>query len=107
MSSFLDFEFIQQITREVGFGGGSECVSFELHRAWLAQGIDARVVTSNATEPEARQGILIVAAWVNGFFKMTGLRHLAELFAIPLFTLIASWRVHRTKGRKIVVSHGD
>ena len=59
----MDFEFIQQISREVVFGGGSECVAFELHRAWLAEGIDARIVTTNATEPEARQGIAIVAAW--------------------------------------------
>ncbi|HEY6802590.1 MAG TPA: glycosyltransferase family 4 protein [Pyrinomonadaceae bacterium] len=103
----MEFEFIQQISREVGFGGGSECVAFELHRAWLAEGIDARIVTTNATEPEARQGIEITASWLNSLFAMTGLRHLAELFAIPLFTLIATWQVYRTKGSKIVVSHGD
>ena len=103
----MDFEFIQQISREVGFGGGSECVAFELHRAWLAEGLDARIVTTNATESDARQGIAIVAAWLNALFAVTGLRHLAELFAIPLFTLIATWRVYRTSGRKIVLSHGD
>jgi glycosyltransferase involved in cell wall biosynthesis len=103
----LDFEFIQQISREVGFGGGSECVAFELHRAWLAEGIDARIVTTNATEPESRQGIAITASWLNKLFATTGLRHLAELFAVPLFTLIATWRVYRTGGRKIVLSHGD
>ena len=27
----MDIEFILQISREVGFGGGSECVAFELH----------------------------------------------------------------------------
>lgn len=105
--SFLDFEFIQQISREVGFGGGSECVAFELHRAWLAEGLDARIVTTNATEQDARQGIAIVAGWLKTLFTVSGLRHVAELFAIPLFTLIASWNVYRTQGRKIVLSHGD
>jgi UDP-glucose:(heptosyl)LPS alpha-1,3-glucosyltransferase len=103
----LDFEFIQQISREVGFGGGSECVAFELHRAWLAEGIDARIITTNATEPDSRQGIAIVAGWLNRLFAITGLRHLAELFVVPIFTLVATWHVYRTKGEKIVLSHGD
>lgn len=102
----MDLEFILQVSREVGFGGGSECVAFELHRAWLAQGIDARIITTNATEPDARQGISIVASWVNSIFA-TRLRHLAALFAVPVFTLIASWRVYRSRGRKLVLSHGD
>ncbi len=102
----MDFEFILQISREVGFGGGSECVAFELHRAWLAEGLDARIVTSNATEPEARQGMSIIATWLNAFVSAK-LRHLSALFAVPLFTFIATWRVYRSGGDKIVLSHGD
>jgi UDP-glucose:(heptosyl)LPS alpha-1,3-glucosyltransferase len=34
-------------------------------------------------------------------------RHLAALVAVPLFTLAASWRVKRSGGSKIVLSHGD
>jgi len=101
----LDFEFILQISREVGFGGGSECVAFELHRIWLAEGLDARIVTSNATEPD-RQGVTIVAGWINALIS-TRLRHLGALFVIPFFTLIASWHVLRNRGKKIVLSHGD
>jgi glycosyltransferase involved in cell wall biosynthesis len=103
----LDIEFIVQVTREIGFGGGSECVAFELHRAWLAQGLDARVVTSSATEPDAQQGITIVGAWLNTWLKSPRLRHLATLFSVPLFTLIATWRVYRSHGVGLVLSHGD
>jgi len=101
----LDFEFILQISREVGFGGGSECVAFELHRTWLAEGLDARIVTSNATEPE-KQGVTIVAGWMNALIS-TRLRYLGALFVIPFFTLVASWHVLRNRGNKIVLSHGD
>jgi glycosyltransferase involved in cell wall biosynthesis len=103
----LDIEFIVQVTREIGFSGGSECVAFELHRAWLAHGVDARVVTSNATEPEAHQGITLVAAWLNNWFRGSRLRHVATLFSVPIFTLMATWAVYRSRGNKLVVSHGD
>jgi glycosyltransferase involved in cell wall biosynthesis len=103
----LDIEFILQVTKEIGFNGGSECVAFELHRAWLAQGVDARVVTSNVTEPEAHQGITLVAAWLNNWFRGSRLRHVATFFSVPLFTFIATWNVYRNRGNKIVVSHGD
>lgn len=103
----MDFDFILQVTREIGFSGGSECVAFELHQAWLAEGLDARVVTSNATEPGAKQGISIIAAWLKSIISSTKFRHLAPLFSVPLFTFIATWWVMRSKGRKIVVSHGD
>jgi UDP-glucose:(heptosyl)LPS alpha-1,3-glucosyltransferase len=32
---------------------------------------------------------------------------LAAVIAVPLFTLLATWRAYRTPGRKIVLSHGD
>jgi len=101
----LDFEFILQISREVGFGGGSECVAFELHRTWLAEGLDARIVTSSVTEPD-KQGVTIVGGWMNALIS-TRFRHLGTLFVIPFFTLIASWHVARNRGKKIVLSHGD
>lgn len=103
----MEIEFILQVTKEIGFTGGSECVAFELHRAWLAHGVDARVVTSNSTEPEAHQGITLVASWLNNWFKSSRLRHLATFFSVPLFTFIATWNVYRNRGRKLVVSHGD
>jgi len=99
--------FILQVTREIGLGGGSECVSFELHRAWLAMGLDARVVTSNATEPEARDGIILTASWLKALGIGARARHLATLLVVPLFTLIATLRVWRTGGPKMVLSHGD
>ncbi len=103
----MDPLFILQISLEIGFGGGSECVAFELHRAWQALGIDTRVVTSNATEPEARQGISFVAPWLMHLGLHSRWRHLASVVTVPLFTLGASWRVRRSGGSKIVLSHGD
>ncbi len=103
----MDIPFILQVTREIGLGGGSECVAFELHRAWLALGVDARVLTSHATEPEAENGVIFVATWLKRWGSKSRGRHLATLFAVPLFTLIASWRVRRSSGSKIVLSHGD
>lgn len=103
----MDPFFILQVTREIGLGGGSECVAFELHRAWLARGLDARVVTSNATEPETREGITLIAPWLNGWNVAARSRHLAVLIAIPLFTLYATFCVWRMRGTKVIVSHGD
>jgi glycosyltransferase involved in cell wall biosynthesis len=103
----LDIEFILQVTKEIGFVGGSECVAFELHRAWLAHGVDARVVTSNATEPEAHQGITFIGAWMHNWFRNSRWRYLATFISVPLFTFIATWSVYRNRGRKLVVSHGD
>jgi glycosyltransferase involved in cell wall biosynthesis len=34
-------------------------------------------------------------------------RHLAAIFAVPLFTLAVTWRAYRTRGAKIILSHGD
>ena len=99
--------FILQVTREIGLSGGSECVAFELHRAWLAMGLDARVVTSNATEPEAQDGIILAASWLKDWGTRSRARHLATLFVVPLFTLAATLRVWRTRGEKVVLSHGD
>jgi glycosyltransferase involved in cell wall biosynthesis len=103
----MEVSFILQVTREIGLGGGSECVAFELHRAWLDMGLDARVVTTHATESEAQDGITLVASWLKNWGMGTRARHLATFFAVPLFTLAATWRVWRTRGSKIVLSHGD
>lgn len=100
-------EVILQVTLEVGLAGGSECVAYELHRAWLALGLDARVLTSLATEPEPRQGITYVAPWLTLWGIRARWRHLAALLAVPLFTLLATWRAYRTRGPKIILSHGD
>jgi UDP-glucose:(heptosyl)LPS alpha-1,3-glucosyltransferase len=100
-------EVILQVTLEVGLAGGSECVAYELHRAWLALGLDARVLTSLATEPDPRQGIIYVAPWLTSWGIRARWRHLAALIAVPLFTLAASWRAYRTRGARIILSHGD
>jgi glycosyltransferase involved in cell wall biosynthesis len=103
----MDELFILQVAMEIGLGGGAECVAFELHRAWLSHGIDARVVTTQATEAEARHGVGLIASWLARWSMQLPSRHLAALFAVPLFTLFATWRVWRSDGKKIVVSHGD
>ena len=103
----MDALFVLQVSLEMGFAGGSECVAFELHRAWQALGIDARAVTSQVTEPEAQQGISFVAPWLMYFGLHSRWRHLATLLTVPVFTLAATWRVKRSRGSKIVLSHGD
>jgi glycosyltransferase involved in cell wall biosynthesis len=105
--SKVEMSFILQVTREIGLGGGSECVAFELHRAWLAMGVDSQVLTSQATEPEAQEGISFVASWLKSWSRGTRGRHLTTLLTVPLFTLVATLRVWRTRGPKIVLSHGD
>jgi glycosyltransferase involved in cell wall biosynthesis len=99
--------FILQVSLELGLAGGSECVAYELHRAWLALGMDARVLTSAATEPEPCQGIEFVAPWLAIGGMRARWRHMATVIAVPLFTLFATWRAYRTRGQKIIVSHGD
>jgi UDP-glucose:(heptosyl)LPS alpha-1,3-glucosyltransferase len=103
----MEEAFILQVSLEMGLGGGSECVAYELHRAWLALGLDARVVTSLATESEPRQGVTYAAPWLTAWGMRARWRHLAALIAVPLFTLIATWRAYRTRGAKIILSHGD
>ena len=103
----MDEAFILQVSLELGLSGGSECVAYELHRAWLALGIDARVLTSLTTEQEPRQGIYYIAPWLTLWSMRARWRHLATLIAVPLFTLLATWRAYRARGAKIVLSHGD
>lgn len=102
----MEEAFILQISLEIGLGGGSECVAYELQRAWLAMGLDARVLASLATEPE-RQGVVYVAPWLTAWGMRARWRHLAAIVAVPLFTLIATWRAYRTPGSKVILSHGD
>jgi UDP-glucose:(heptosyl)LPS alpha-1,3-glucosyltransferase len=99
--------FILQMSLEMGLAGGSEVVSYELHRAWQAMGIDARVLTSLATESEPQHGITYVAPWLTAWGMRARWRHLASIVAVPLFTLIATWRAYRMRGTKIILSHGD
>jgi glycosyltransferase involved in cell wall biosynthesis len=103
----MDEAFILQVSLEVGLAGGSECVAYELHRAWLALGLHARVLTSLATEPEPQRGVTYVAPWLTVWNMRARWRHLAALIAVPLFTVAATWRAYRTPGAKIIVSHGD
>lgn len=103
----IDSLFILQISVEMGFSGGSECVAYELHRAWQSLGLDSRAITSQATESESRNGIIYVAPWLTAWGMHARWPHLAALFIVPLFTLAATWSAYRTRGAKIVLSHGD
>lgn len=103
----MEEAFILQVSLEIGLGGGSECVAYELQRAWLALGLDARVLTSLTTESGPRQGIIHVAPWLTAWGLRARWRHLAALLAVPLFTFFATWRAYRTRGNKIILSHGD
>lgn len=103
----MEEAFILQVSLELGLGGGSECVAYELHRAWLALGVDARVLTSVTTEPEPQQGINYVAPALAIWSLRARWRHLATLIAVPLFTFLATVRAYRMRGAKIVLSHGD
>jgi UDP-glucose:(heptosyl)LPS alpha-1,3-glucosyltransferase len=107
INSKMEDAFILQMSLEMGLGGGSECVAYELHRAWLAMGVDARVLTSLATEPEPQHGVTYVAPWLTAWGMRARWRHLASIIAVPLFTLLATWRAYRMRGTKIVLSHGD
>ena len=102
----MEIPLILQVAREVGLAGGSECVAFELHRAWLALGMDAGLLTSHSTEPEAQVGVTLTVGWLHRRVPRR-LRHLVILFAVPLFTIAATLKLSQIRGRKIVVSHGD
>jgi UDP-glucose:(heptosyl)LPS alpha-1,3-glucosyltransferase len=99
--------FVLQVSREIGLRGGSESVAFQLHRAWLSQGVDARVVTSEATESEAREGVAFVMPRLMGWLTRSLSPHLSTLFAAPLFTVAATIRAWRSRRSGIVLSHGD
>lgn len=95
---------IIQVSREIGLRGGSECVAYELHRAWRALKLDAQVVTSIATETDAREGISLIATWLADWSEWG---YLATALALPIFTLAATLRVRRNHRAGIVLSHGD
>lgn len=95
---------IIQVSREIGLRGGSECVAYELHRAWRALKLDAQVVTSIATETEAREGVSLIATWLADWCEWG---YLATALALPIFTLAATLRVRRNHRAGIVLSHGD
>jgi len=98
---------VLQVSLEIGLGGGSESVAFELHRTWLQLGIDACAMTSLTTEAEAGQGIMLVIPWLAFLRLRDRWRHLITLLTIPLFTLAATWKVRKNRGSRIVLSHGD
>ncbi len=103
----MEEAFILQVSLEVGLAGGSECVAYELHRAWLGLGLNAKVLTSLSTEPEPQRGVNYVAPWLTVWNMRARWRHLAAIIAVPLFTLAATWRAYRTPGTKVILSHGD
>src|SRR5262245_22914715 len=95
---------IVQVSKEIGLRGGSECVAFELHRAWRATQIDAQVVTSLATEADGRDGLNLIATWLSDWGEWG---YLTTALALPIFTLAATLRVRRRYRKAMVLSHGD
>jgi len=103
----MDQLTVIQLTREIGLKGGIEVVAYELHRAWLAKGVDARVMTGNVTEVELPPGVIYTLPRLHRWSPWPRLRRFATLLREPLFTLIATLRVWRKHRSAIVVSHGD
>jgi UDP-glucose:(heptosyl)LPS alpha-1,3-glucosyltransferase len=95
---------VVQIARGIGLRGGSECVAYELHRAWRKLGVNAQAVTSVATESDGREGLIILAAWLADWYDWG---YLTLALALPLFTIAATMRAKRMHRSSIVVSHGD
>jgi len=95
---------IVQVSKEIGLRGGSECVAFELHRAWRATQIDAQVVTSLATEADGRDGLNLIATWLSDWGEWG---YLTTALALPIFTLAATLRVRSRYRNAMVLSHGD
>src|SRR4051812_26333129 len=94
---------IVQISREVGLRGGIECVAYELHRAWRALHLNAQVITSLATESDAREGLNLTTTWLADWCQWG---YLATALAVPLFTIAATLKARRHRSG-IVLSHGD
>jgi len=94
---------IVQISREIGLRGGSECVAYELHRAWRALHLNAQVITSLATESDARDGLNFITTWLADWCEWG---YLATALAVPLFTIAATWHARRQR-TAVVLSHGD
>lgn len=84
--------------------GGSECVAYELHRAWRALHLDAQVITSLATEHDGREGLNFITTWLSDWCEWG---YLATAIALPLFTLAATMNARRHHRAGIVLSHGD
>lgn len=103
----MDQLSIIQAAPEIGLLGGSENAAFELHRAWLARGIDARVVTGHTNQPEMRQGVVLTIPKLNAWIRRLGSEHLITILTVPINTLAATWRLWKARGSALVVSHGD
>ena len=62
----MEEAFILQVSLEMGLGGGSECVAYELHRAWLALGLDARVLNKPGHRTRTAAGNYLCGALADG-----------------------------------------
>ncbi len=95
---------IVQISREIGLRGGSECVAYELHRAWRNLHLNAQVITSLATETESREGLNLITTWLAEWCEWG---YMATALAVPIFTLAATLKARRNHRAELVLSHGD
>ena len=103
----MEEAFILQVSLEMGLGGGSECVAYELHRAWLALGVRRARVHQPRHRTRTAAGNYLCGALADGLGHASALATSGALIAVPLFTLLATWRAYRTRGAKIILSHGD
>lgn len=99
---------VDQVVLEFSLDGGIEAVAFELQRAFLAQGIDSRVLTSVTRETgPAIERVLPALARIGSRGR---LRHVGRALTVPVFTLAASgrlWATRRARAGRLVLSHGD
>ena len=98
---------ITQIVREFSQTGGVEHVAYELHQAWSRLGIDARVLTASVATAGDRSVADLVVPWVSRIATRGRGRYFGRMIVVPLFTLAATWQLRRSRGERMIVSHGD
>jgi glycosyltransferase involved in cell wall biosynthesis len=99
---------VDQVVMEFSLRGGIEAVAFELQRAFRSAGIDSRVITSVADG--ASPDIKRIAPLLSRIGTRGRWRHIGRALAVPLFTIAATWFLHRSRRsteRRVVLSHGD
>lgn len=99
---------LEQVVLEFSVAGGVETVAFELHQAFRASGVDARVLTSVTCE--RAPDVELVLPFLARIRSRGRLRHLGRALNVPAFTLAATWRLltaRRQSAGRVVLSHGD
>lgn len=103
---------VVQVVRGLGPGGGASAVAWELHRRFLATGVDARVITGMLTGTSTLpEGVELVGKRAVGLERVSQpWRRLVLPASVAAFGLAAGARLRRlrrTGDRFLVISHGD